>query len=424
MRRWLLAGLALLMVHAAHAAKLSSSGEAILLFGEIKSGDAEEFARILPQSGNTPHPVLFLNSPGGKVVEATQIGEMIRQRGIYTAVVDNSICASACSLIWAAGQARFADHTSKIGFHAAYTGEATESHTDGAGNARIGSYLARLGFSDRAIYFATSAPPDAINWLPTDGSIVDIPYKLIENPFQKSQSVGTSPAPSPPAKSAEAVATTRTQLRKPSNGDYLYPHELVASEPFKRAYAALFIGRSLPQWLAQYQTTLDGVETPVWSITTGTTTYQGFRVCQPRNCNDTWIDVVFADHRAYALTWQGGKPAEWWGQPDAALQQQILNEGNPAAAPPPMSASYDAGRQARIAYESWFAGLADGPFKEGAAFWAANRSLKHPPECRQQGNIVPTTDWDTGCNEAQTRLRPADLSRKTNPDFRWGWNSL
>src|SRR5271157_2792355 len=102
MRRWLLAGLATLILHAANAAKLSSSGEAIVLFGEIDSGDAAQFAQILPQSSDTPHPVIFLNSPGGKVIEAIRIGEMIRQRGIYTAVVGGSMCASACSLIWVA----------------------------------------------------------------------------------------------------------------------------------------------------------------------------------------------------------------------------------------------------------------------------------------------------------------------------------
>lgn len=426
MRRWFWVGLAVLIFHTANAAKVSSSGDAIVLFGEINSGDAAQFAQILLQSADTSHPVLFLNSPGGKVTEAIRIGEMIRQRGIYTAAVGGSVCASACSLIWMAGQARFIDHASRVGFHAAYTGEAADNHMDGAGNALIGSYLTRLGLSDRAIYFATSAPPDAINWLPTDGSIVEIPYKLIENPFAdaKPQPVAASQVESAPARPAKPVAATRIELMKPNSREYLYPHELVASEPFKRAYGALFIGRRRPEWLIVHQTTLDGAETPVWSVTAGTTTYEGFRVCQPHNCNDTWMDVVFADHRAYALSWAGGKPAEWWGQPDAALQQRILSEGNPSATPPPMSASYDAGRRARITYESWFNGLVDGPFKEGAQFWAANRSIKPAPDCRPQGHVAVQSDWASGCSEAQKLLAPADLRHKSDPDFRWGWNSL
>jgi hypothetical protein len=54
---------------------------------------------------------------------------------------------------------------------------------------------------------------------------------------------------------------------------------------------------------------------------------------------------------------------------------------------------------------------------EGAAYWAAQRSLANPGNC--VGNSV---DFQTGCEEAKKRLAMPDVLRKTQPDYRAGWN--
>jgi hypothetical protein len=98
------------------------------------------------------------------------------------------------------------------------------------------------------------------------------------------------------------------------------------------------------------------------------------------------------------------------------------------AAPPPPSSnqqasaqtpSFAAGRAARMDYEQWYGSL-DGEYKQGAGWWASHRSA---------GRVTCTTEphtatWMLGCSGAQRRLEPADQRRRTDADFRAGWNSL
>ena len=83
--------------------------------------------------------------------------------------------------------------------------------------------------------------------------------------------------------------------------------------------------------------------------------------------------------------------------------------------------AYVAGRQARLDYEAWFNSLAEGDFHKGAEFWAANRSLKPPPSCAQPG---ASADWQRGCLSGRSRLSYSDARRRTENDFKAGWNSL
>ena len=93
-----------------------------------------------------------------------------------------------------------------------------------------------------------------------------------------------------------------------------------------------------------------------------------------------------------------------------------------ASTDPTSSSGYSNGRQARIEYETWFNGLPQqGDYQQGAAFWAMNRSLKVPPSCTQP---AMNAAWQNGCMAAQQRLTPSDLRRRTEADFKSGWNSL
>ena len=83
------------------------------------------------------------------------------------------------------------------------------------------------------------------------------------------------------------------------------------------------------------------------------------------------------------------------------------------------SQAYTDGRNARIAYENWFASLSDDD-KAGAEFWASRRSLKSPPPtCHYQ-----STAFENGCQEAKRILSQSDARRQSEPDFKLGWNSL
>ena len=79
------------------------------------------------------------------------------------------------------------------------------------------------------------------------------------------------------------------------------------------------------------------------------------------------------------------------------------------------------GQADRLEIAAWFASLS-GDTAAGAQFWAANRSLKHPPDCKA---TPPSSspDWTYGCLAAQQKLAGPDVLRKTEPSYRLGWNS-
>jgi hypothetical protein len=95
------------------------------------------------------------------------------------------------------------------------------------------------------------------------------------------------------------------------------------------------------------------------------------------------------------------------------LPQPIPSPAAPVAAP----LMVQKGLTDRTAWESWFEGLS-GDFKAGAFFWSGQRTLKDPGSCRT-GNDA----FYQGCTEAKTRLAPSDVLRKSEPDYKLGWNS-
>ena len=82
------------------------------------------------------------------------------------------------------------------------------------------------------------------------------------------------------------------------------------------------------------------------------------------------------------------------------------------------SNSFHRGLADRTAWETWFDGL-DASAQRGASFWASQRSLSHP------GNCTALTEPEAiqACTTAKIKLRDSDILRKSDPDYRRGWNS-
>ena len=96
----------------------------------------------------------------------------------------------------------------------------------------------------------------------------------------------------------------------------------------------------------------------------------------------------------------------------------------PSAASPPESrpsAAYQQGQADRQSWEAWFSSQS-GDYRAGAEYWAGQRSLPHPGSCAA---VPPSTgaDWTAGCFAAQAKLAPSDVRRKTEPEYRLGWNN-
>lgn len=163
MKKMLLAGLLASTALSAYAADIKVEtaipgfGSAVFINGTITPEDSENFKlRTNQLSGKVS---VYLNSTGGNLVAALEIGETIRLKGWSTYVV--SECYSGCALIWLAGVRRVMYTDAKIGFHAA----SINGEEKGVGNALLGTYLARLGFGYGVAALVTQSDPNNITIL-------------------------------------------------------------------------------------------------------------------------------------------------------------------------------------------------------------------------------------------------------------------
>lgn len=125
--------------------------------GEITAGDGDRFFEAV---NSLERATVILESPGGLLREALQMGAEIRIRNFATMVLPDAECYSACGLIWVSGARRYMSPTSEIGFHAAFSAENGEYRESGVANAEIGSFLTHLGLRIEAIRFFTIAGPN------------------------------------------------------------------------------------------------------------------------------------------------------------------------------------------------------------------------------------------------------------------------
>lgn len=139
--------------------------DSILIQGEI---DRESLASFHEALRRVPRARIVLDSPGGEVLPALEIGRIIRQRRLTTLIPERAQCASACGLIWLAGAPRELGPQAVVGFHAAASISPSGRRSVSApANAIIGGYLRDLGFNDEAIFEMTRAPPRGMNWFNT-----------------------------------------------------------------------------------------------------------------------------------------------------------------------------------------------------------------------------------------------------------------
>jgi hypothetical protein len=213
--------------------KLSDTQAAITIDGEITASDVARFRQLALQSREA---VVVLNSSGGSVLPALEIGRTLRIAGFSTAVSANGMCTSACALIWLAGSPRWLD--GPVGFHAAYKDDKGNLRESGSGNALVGRYLTELGLPANAILFATSAPPDRILWLTNENKeIAGITFRTPPPPIQTQPSrptrVAQSPLTIPPTSQVRILASTPLKVESdPSLTHYIFRYHGVTLRRF------------------------------------------------------------------------------------------------------------------------------------------------------------------------------------------------
>lgn len=135
--------------------------------GDIEKGDFDNFRMLVEATkDNSNYHFLALSSPGGNVVEAMKIGELVYNKKMTTIVPEKQDCASACALIWLAGRQKLATVQSRIGFHQSYfIGSNGKSEVSVSANALVGFYLAKINASPKIVEYVTSATPENMEWL-------------------------------------------------------------------------------------------------------------------------------------------------------------------------------------------------------------------------------------------------------------------
>ncbi len=137
------------------------------LEGAIVPGDA---GRIITQLSDAPDlpAELVLQSPGGSVQDALQLGRFLRDRAIGTRVLAGEICYSACPYLLAGGPERTIAEGASVGVHQHSFGENTFLPAFLAvediqrGQAEVMTYLDEMGIDPLVMQHALSTPADEI----------------------------------------------------------------------------------------------------------------------------------------------------------------------------------------------------------------------------------------------------------------------
>jgi hypothetical protein len=161
---------------------------ALAISGEIGAATANWFRDRLDEGHLAAGDAVLLSSPGGDLNRAVIMGEIIRSRGLVTAVgvadasgqVRPAYCVSACVLVYAGGKIRYGVEGSMLGVHQFEA--MTPMRDPVASTQRIAgillSYMTKMGVSS-AVVEAMSATKE-VRWLgPKEASAM----KLITDPI-------------------------------------------------------------------------------------------------------------------------------------------------------------------------------------------------------------------------------------------------
>jgi hypothetical protein len=136
-------------------------GTEIEFRGGLRAGSAKELERIfsaVPQA-----KVLHIESPGGRIREAQEMMELVRERRLTT--YTSEYCVSAATLVLMSGKERVISANAKVGFHAGtFPGLTAEQR--GAANDVVRATMQSAGVSEEFISQVLTTPPEQM-WYPS-----------------------------------------------------------------------------------------------------------------------------------------------------------------------------------------------------------------------------------------------------------------
>jgi hypothetical protein len=142
-------------------------GVVITLSGPIITGDSDIFIREVKQANAAGKSVenVQLNSGGGRLTEGVKLAATIKEAGISTVVGQGAVCASACFLIFAAGDPKFVGDGARVGVHKASDKDGRETMSSGVATESMAHFARELGVPSSIISRMVSTPSKQIVWL-------------------------------------------------------------------------------------------------------------------------------------------------------------------------------------------------------------------------------------------------------------------
>lgn len=133
----------------------------MVLRGEIGFGSYQVLKKALAQAPRLR--LLELESPGGYVIEGLAMARLIQDNALDTVSLER--CASACTLLLAAGHARYIGPQAQIGFHRSWGTWSKAGDGWSASDYQIADYYRARGTSANFIAQAMNTPAATL-WLP------------------------------------------------------------------------------------------------------------------------------------------------------------------------------------------------------------------------------------------------------------------
>lgn len=196
---------ALLAAHSAASAAsfkttISKENKTIIsLNGEISEGDTDALKAAVKDANDSGRLVsgIRLNSPGGNLLEGAKLAEIVRFGKIATVVANDAQCASACFIVFAAGEPKFVSYSAFVGVHGAADENGQETVQAGAATVSMARIVRDLGVPAPIIGKMVVTPPSQIVWLTPD-DLRSMGTTMTGKPEQVPPQVQTSNDQSPP----------------------------------------------------------------------------------------------------------------------------------------------------------------------------------------------------------------------------------
>lgn len=143
--------------------------------------------------------LIRLNSPGGLIGEAIQIGDMISKAKVPVVVTERDTCASACFLLFMKSPLKLVKHGARVGVHAASDGAGNETARTTLTTVEMARFFKEAGVPNSVIGKMVTAPPGDMHYL-SDAELTQMGARFMDDDNFAQAANGasaTQPTPSP-----------------------------------------------------------------------------------------------------------------------------------------------------------------------------------------------------------------------------------